>query len=392
MSSTSRRAARLSVAVAFTLAAAAPASAGTVSLEYEPPIPGVPPEPAYELVVRGGSGAERLTLTRDARGFAIADSGGIPLTAREGCTRTRGGVFCPTPETATQYAAFVTGSGGSDIVDASRLAADLTLRGGDGNDALGGSPGNDVLAGGDGDDWIGGGAGDDRIQGGPGSDLLGGGPGSDSATYRDHRSPVRVDLKEGSGGSAADPDRLWTIESVTGGPGDDSLYGDDGSNQLQGGGGRDLLAGRGAGDILSGHRVLGGPGPDRLDGNSISCGSGRDDIVRYRFRAPGPYARDCERVLTFFVALSARPTRAGSGAYRFTAWCSDPICRATVDLVDDRGRFGRGRFSIRTKAGQERSKSFRVLLDRQPARRTFEVRVTSDERFRHRYRTRRPGR
>lgn len=64
---------------------------------------------------------------------------------------------------------------GSDVVDASGLAADsalLTLDGGDGDDVLLGGAGNDTLLGGAGDDVLLGGPGNDTIDGGPGDNVV----------------------------------------------------------------------------------------------------------------------------------------------------------------------------------------------------------------------------
>jgi Ca2+-binding RTX toxin-like protein len=64
---------------------------------------------------------------------------------------------------------------GSDVVDASGLAAGsalLTLDGGDGDDVLVGGAGNDVLLGGEGDDVLVGGPGQDTVDGGPGDNVV----------------------------------------------------------------------------------------------------------------------------------------------------------------------------------------------------------------------------
>jgi Ca2+-binding RTX toxin-like protein len=64
---------------------------------------------------------------------------------------------------------------GSDVIDASSVAAGsmlLTLDGGDGDDVLIGGAGNDVLLGGAGDDVLIGGPGNDTLDGGPGSNVV----------------------------------------------------------------------------------------------------------------------------------------------------------------------------------------------------------------------------
>ena len=68
----------------------------------------------------------------------------------------------------------VSASDGSDVVDASGLAAGSMAL------VIDGGVGDDVLIGGDGDDSIAGGEGDDVLLGGPGTDTLDGGPGDDT--------------------------------------------------------------------------------------------------------------------------------------------------------------------------------------------------------------------
>ena len=68
----------------------------------------------------------------------------------------------------------VSASDGSDVVDASGLAAGSMAL------VIDGGVGDDVLIGGDGDDSITGGEGDDVLIGGPGTDTLNGGPGDDT--------------------------------------------------------------------------------------------------------------------------------------------------------------------------------------------------------------------
>ena len=70
--------------------------------------------------------------------------------------------------------------GGDDtlIVDPN-VVANITARGGSGDDTMIGGAGNDRLDGGSGDDRIFGGAGNDRLTGGSGDDYLNGGAGKD---------------------------------------------------------------------------------------------------------------------------------------------------------------------------------------------------------------------
>jgi len=70
--------------------------------------------------------------------------------------------------------------GGDDtlLVDPD-VVANITARGGSGDDTMTGGAGNDRLDGGGGDDRIFGGAGNDRLTGGSGDDYLNGGAGKD---------------------------------------------------------------------------------------------------------------------------------------------------------------------------------------------------------------------
>jgi Ca2+-binding RTX toxin-like protein len=92
----------------------------------------------------------------------------------------------------------VNGLFGSDVLDATALAATamlLTLDGGDGDD---------ILIGGDGDDVLLGGAGDDVLIGGPGVDTIDGGPGDD----------VVIDDGANAVTSAAVADKHWLKKHI----------------------------------------------------------------------------------------------------------------------------------------------------------------------------------
>jgi Ca2+-binding RTX toxin-like protein len=155
---------------------------------------------------------------------------------------------------------------------------------------------SDILLPGDHDGFIFGGAGDDRFTDQAGDQLYFGLGGSDSVSYAGATGQVVVvlsDLLQDSNGmyvQALDgrggTDRLYGIENVQGGSGDDYLVGDGQDNVLAGGAGDDMLIG-GAGadtfiisrgrDIVRDYNFAEG---DRIVVDAAGLGiSGRDDLV-----------------------------------------------------------------------------------------------------------------
>jgi hypothetical protein len=166
--------------------------------------------------------------------------------------------------------------------------------GGTGSDYLEGADGRDKLYGGPGRDELLGEGSDDYLRGDPGGtisqDTIDGGPGSDVASYNGRSVHVRIDLDHPArSGSRGENDRLYGIESVFGGKGNDILAGDAGPNMLRGGPGSDLLRGRAGNDMLEGgsgnDTLVGGPGADRiytyafLTTQVTDKQNGRDDVL-----------------------------------------------------------------------------------------------------------------
>ncbi len=146
----------------------------------------------------------------------------------------------------------VTSDSGNDELIGTNQANRLTA--GMGNDTLEGLGGHDTLNGGNGNDWL---------TGGLGNDLLIGGYGSDRA-YFVGSANITVDL----GTTAAQNtghgmDRLWSIEQVFTGWGDDHLTGNARANRLYSGSGDDTLHGGGGNDTFSA-----GSGDDYIDGGA----------------------------------------------------------------------------------------------------------------------------
>jgi Ca2+-binding RTX toxin-like protein len=166
----------------------------------------------------------------------------------------------------------VRGGRGSDEVDGG--AARDRVFGDSGNDAVRGGPGGrDHADGGLGDDRVWGGRGGfDTVFGGTGRDRIDGGPGEhDVATYRSAGGPISIDLERGTV-TGAEQERMFGIEDVVGGPGDDLLTtSETTANRLDGGPGDDRLIGS-----LQSDEAFGGPGSDECFGPFAvvdSCGA-----------------------------------------------------------------------------------------------------------------------
>jgi hypothetical protein len=282
--------------------------------------------------------------------------------------------------------AFVLGGRGDDrLVGGSKPAE---LDGGSGSDVLKGGPADDTLVGGAGRDRLAGGEGGDILVGDgfgakPATDVIDGGPGVDSASYRERKAPVFVDLRRsGDQGAAGEGDTFTRVEGAQGGQGADVFIGDDGPNvfnwfvpqdfvlgrgdRIRGLGGDDRLAGSRGDDLLDGgdgNDVLGsGAGHDRLlagRGDDVlalepydprhplravaSCGPGFDRVKPPSARVVVP--RQCERTVSESVDISTArwtqtrgalelPMRAAPPYYGF----SPVACEARVMLQDSRGR------------------------------------------------------
>jgi Ca2+-binding RTX toxin-like protein len=161
-----------------------------------------------------------------------------------------------------------TGGSGNDTVTGGALAD--TIRGGGGHDTLVGGAGSDTLQGGEGDDVFNGGAGADAIDGGAGTDR---------ASYSSQTANLSLYLTGTAciGGDAAG-DTLTSVENLTAGAGNDSLYASNAANVVDGLGGNDTMLGYGGNDTLRGGDgndvLIGGAGADSLQG-----GAGTDRVT-----------------------------------------------------------------------------------------------------------------
>ena len=376
------------------LVPAAGVDAATVTLEYEPPIPEIEPDPAYTLAVEAARGeANQLRVAQDESGFVVRELGTAPVSAAAGCSGTAPGeVRCALPAGASHVSVFVDAGNRADAVVLGPLRGlDVAeALGGPGDDALTGHSGPDLLVSGGGADLVAGAGGDDRIDGGADADTLDGGGGRDLITYASHSRPVAVDLAAGRGGSLGERDRLTGFEDVAGGSASDQLSGDHGSNLVYGGlGGRkDVGRGRGGDDAVTvrGH-AFGGAGDDVVDAERVECGPGRDVAFRQRFEPVGPYPPACEQIRKSFYIITRPRIVRRSLVLRFS--CPVRDCRGTVAVRDRRGRLGTGRYAADNHAfGGPRTVRVRVKLERRPAGRTGQFVITGRSSARDSFRLR----
>ncbi len=154
-----------------------------------------------------------------------------------------------------------------------------------GNDVMDGLAGEDCLYGGDGNDSMRGGDGADRLSGGNGNDRGDGGNGADGLY-----GSAGVDTLYGRAGN----------DVVSGGLGSDRMYGEAGADRMTASAGNDRIsAGAGNDRIVAGtgrDQVYGSSGNDLIDVRDgardvVSCGPGRDTVVRDR----RDVLRNCER-------------------------------------------------------------------------------------------------
>jgi len=169
----------------------------------------------------------------------------------------------------------IKGDAGDDIVFGG--ADDDKLSGGEGADLLYGGTGDDVIDGDAGDDQLFGGDGNDVLNGGAGADFVSGGAGDDTLIFQDLDDTfdggdgIDTLIVEGQIGNEdlvinlaiSDPntiidgtglaygDRIFNVENVIAGAGDDTITGSSADNIITGGAGDDLIIGGGGRDIAA---------------------------------------------------------------------------------------------------------------------------------------------
>jgi Ca2+-binding RTX toxin-like protein len=180
-----------------------------------------------------------------------------------------------------------TGSGSDWIYgNANTGAANATLIGGGGADAIVTGKGDDSIEGGDGNDAF------YALSGTDGADTLRGGNGTDTAIYNTRTANLTIDLDgaadDGASGEGDNVD--IDVENVECGSGNDLVTGNSNNNNLSGGFGSDTLYGMAGndglyeegGDDSVGNQLFGGDGNDTLYGGGNSdtlYGEGDDDLI-----------------------------------------------------------------------------------------------------------------
>ena len=228
--------------------------------------------------------ANRVTVTRPTGFVDIQDR--APVSAGAGCQQLNTvKIRCP----SLGVVALDIDTGDlADIIETPN-GLDVTIDAGSASDRITTLNGDDDIAGGDGKD---------TIKASLGADDYDGGSGTDTVTYSNRSAANAVTVTMGSGaddGGTVDEsggrrdDVMATVERVIGGDGPDSLNGGGGRDQLIGGPGTDDLNGFAGGDII---RVADG------EADTATCGSGNDRIFPDGFDIfPVAGANKCEQVL-----------------------------------------------------------------------------------------------
>ena len=275
-----RAAAAVVVLPAAVLTAGCAPSGGTVSVDFQ----------KFLTFTAAAGKANDVTVTRDGSAVLVHDAGDA-VRPGDGCTAVDGNtVRCSDPITAIVLRL---GDGDDHAVNSTALTGKFI--GGPGSDRLTGGSVGDAFFGDVGADTVNGGGGDDlfdEAQTTADTDALDadtyiGGAGIDSVTYARGTTAVAVDLDGvADDGRPGEGDNVGAdVETVRGGPGNDTLVGDADGNTIDGNDGVDLLKGGDGGDLLrggaGGDSIDGEAGNDTLKGDSgfdlLVGGSGTDD-------------------------------------------------------------------------------------------------------------------
>lgn len=224
---------------------------------------------------------------------------------------------------------------GSTPFDVSNSSLNWTVRGdhgdniirtGSGNDVIYGVGGNNVIQTNGGDDTVFGGTGNDVIiaGNGEGNDFYDGGGGRNWLMFHSATEGVKVHLQGAPGfageGRAVGPqtgiDRLFNIDNVSSGIGNDTLVGNSRDNILSSGGGNDTIFASAGNDVIDG-----GAGIDKLD-YSAATGAVSVNMVTGSV-ASAQFGTDTVSGIERFVT--------GSGNDTFTLGASNLTSGLTID-------------------------------------------------------------
>lgn len=225
-------------------------------------------------------------------------------------------------------------------VNGSTTAEDTLVRienltGGSAADTFTGNSDRNTLTGNGGKDVLKGGAGADTLEGGDGIDTLDGGADTDMAIFRTLgiTENLSVTLKTGLTVTAlingVANDTLTSIESVTGGYGNDTLVGDTQSNTLVGSYGNDTITGGAGFDSLSGDY-----GFDTLDLRN-DAGSWWVDMAYYEARRGGVSAVTEDYVYGFEQIIGG----SGNDTFNGDAYANTLIGNGGADVLNGRGGY-----------------------------------------------------
>lgn len=227
---------------------------------------------------------------------------------------------------------------------------DMTIIGGEGNDALIGGARNDTIDGGPGDDFLDGSLGNDVLRGGDGNDELkpdrgtdgiSGGEGIDTVVYQLRAAPTLSLDGLANDGEAGENDLIGVdVEHVEGSTnsGVVTITGDGRANHLRVISGPGVITGGEGADVLEG-----GPADDTInarDGSPdrVICGGGTDTVLADTLDIVSP---NCENVSIQATAGGPFDDRAPTITWNAPAAAASLSANAPttlrVDAADDRG-------------------------------------------------------
>lgn len=262
--------------------------------------------------IAGGAGDDVIELGRSGGGglvVALSGGSGLDTVVVYGDVELAGVSFADFEQMILANSAVLSGTGGGDVFDVSKLGvtssgAALIYTGSLGNDLivgarfvsnlLSGDEGEDTLVGGDGSSELQGGAGDDLLQSGAGNDIIFGGAGMDTVSYANINlgAGVHVSLDISGVQNTGPGGRDWIaeVEILIGSSKADVLSGASVSgDRLEGAGGADMLIGLAGADTL-----IGGSGSDTLiggeTGDRLSGGKGADTFAYWAREDSPPFS------------------------------------------------------------------------------------------------------